>query len=556
VIHRGVAAIIAVSAIAASLALTGCGGIPTSGAVTARDLINDDAKLNVGFSPPIPNKNASQEDIMLGFIQAAVSADDDYGIARQFLSDDFRASWQPNTIALIRSGASVTSRDSDASLDYQISSSAYVDSNGRYVEEQPASQTLTFVFKQNAQHQWRIDSAPNGIVLSQESFDTTFEEHALYFFDPTNNYLVPDVRWFPRTALVSTRVVSALLGGQANWLQQGVVHTEFPTGTALASRVSVDSGTATVDLTDEVLAASPSQKERMRQQLVASLGYATVVVSVNGVPLDISDSGVTKATTVASVSPSLLVRRDSSFGFLASDNSITALPKQSDKIIKLDPRAVTLARTRAASAVLAAQGVFLVRPSDSVAKLLDARPGLVAPSADPLGFIWSVPSNDASALRAYEYGGAEHDIASPLPAGATVVSFGVSRDGTRVYFQLSTDVGSRLLVLGIIRQDGVPISLGEPVELRAIQSTPIGATWVDDSTIATLSRDGDFTAVTVFEIGGGRVSLGRTAGGVSIVGGNGEDGLRVTTNEGEVLRPRGTGWQDTGTKVSFVATQG
>jgi Lipoprotein LpqB beta-propeller domain/Sporulation and spore germination len=549
-------------AAAASLALllAGCGGIPTSGSVTERGLINDDAKLNVGYLPLGPNKDASQQDIMLGFIQAAVSADEDFRIARQFLSKKFSGTWEPNAITLIRAGSATIGRESDVTLNYEISSAAYVDPGGRYIEEPTATQTLLFVFTKDADGQWRIDSAPDGIVLSQESFDTTFEEHVLYYFDPTNNYLVPDVRWFPKTNLVATRVASALLGGQTSWLQQGVTHTEFPTGTTIASRVTVDSGTATVDLSDEALAASPDQQDRMQQQLASSLGVSTVVMTVNGVTLEPADSGVTKADPDPGVSASLLVRRGSSFGFLATDDSITALSKQTDKIIKLDPRAVSLARSKAASAVLAAGGVYLVRPSDAAPKLLDARPGLVAPSADPLGFVWSVSAGDASALRAFDYEGTEHDIASSLPSGATVASFGVSRDGTRIFFFLSTDVGTRLLVFGIIRQDGVPVSLGEAVELRALQSAPIGATWVDDRNIATLSGEGDSGQVTVFEVGGGRTALGRATNAVSIVGGNNGnsavDGLRVTTVDGSVLRPRGAGWQDTGTKVTFIATQG
>ena len=167
-----------------------------------------------------------------------------------------------------------------------------------------------------------------------------------------------------------------------------------------------------------------------------------------------------------------------------------------------------------------------------------------------------MPVGNASAIRAYELDGTEHVVASSVPADARVVSMSVSRDGARVLLYLDTATGPRLYVAGILRQDGVPIQLGDLFTLPASSETPIAATWVDNRTVATLSAADDETAIRSFEIGGPSALLGRIDAGTAIVGGNGAtDGLRVLTADGDIFRPRGTSWQRTGISAEMLGTQ-
>ncbi len=119
-------------------------------------------------------------------------------------------------------------------------------------------------------------------------------------------------------------------------------------------------------------------------------------------------------------------------------------------------------------------------------------------------------------------------------------------------------MGARLIVAGIIRQDNVPVSLGAPLELAVGTGTPLDATWVDDRTVATISADGEASAlVTAFTIGGPSLSLGRVDGARTISGGNGgTDGLRVLAADGSIWRPRGSeGWVATDITASFLGTK-
>jgi hypothetical protein len=151
-------------------------------------------------------------------------------------------------------------------------------------------------------------------------------------------------------------------------------------------------------------------------------------------------------------------------------------------------------------------------------------------------------------------------VSSTIPAGTDVVSFSISRDGTRALFYVTTEVGPELFVAGILRSDGVPTALsGEWLSLRVDQSTrPLDAAWVDDHTVATLSAESGsgYSVVATYDLGGTSTPLGRIFGGVAMVGGAGHsDGLRVRNDQGEVFLPRGSGWATTDAVVSFIATQ-
>ena len=198
--------------------------------------------------------------------------------------------------------------------------------------------------------------------------------------------------------------------------------------------------------------------------------------------------------------------------------------------------------------------MYLVTSSGG-AKIVDSRPDLIAPSIDVGGYVWSVPSADASAIRAVGADGVIHVIASSLPEGATIVSLDVSHDGTRVLMYLSTTAGPRLIVAGIVRRNGVPTALGTLLDLPVSHGQPLDATWVDASTVATLSSDGGANSVVSYAVGGSSGEASTTDGGVRLVGAQDSDTLRVLTQSGQVQQLRASGWQNIGVVASLLATQ-
>ncbi len=552
-------------ALAAALALTailaGCVSIPSSGPATQGLAISGNSSgTSFEVNPEGPATGDSPSAILKGFIAAFQSPTGGYAVAREFLSSSFSAKWDPTQSVQVRTGNARIVPTDETDIDYAFQSSASIDNTGAY-KQLSQSSTLSFTFtKENKQ--WRISSAPNGIVLSDLTFQRLFSKHSLYFLDPTGQNLVPDLRWFPNGTAV-TRIPSALLAGPPPWLE-GAVRTEFPDGTQLSdagSLVTVDSGIAHVDLTKEALSATPHERQLMLLQLTESLRSVGTVtgatISVGGAPLQIDDLGANAPIADPKVDSQALVLRKKEFGFYANDR-VASIAQLSPKVLALAPIAATLSSDGNSAAVLGSGGVSLVRKSAATGAPLDVRPNLIAPSMDEDGFVWAVPADRPNAIRVYDTAGTEHDVATSLPPDARVAALQVSRDGARLAILLSSSTGPRLLVAAILRdQKLLPIGIGPLIIDSALEAgDATDVTWVDEATVATLVSVGAQSTVDEFTIGGQEISLGDPlARAKSIVGGNGPQGLRVLGDDSLVYTYQGSSWQSTKVSVDFIATQ-
>jgi hypothetical protein len=548
--------------------LSACVGIPASGPVVEGPTIDKAVRVPSVYQPEGPTAGADQEQIVRGFIAAFVGPQNDYKVARQFLTTEFSGKWEPRSSVLVRSGGfSFTSVDENT-MTYSFKTRAAVDATGSYTEAStPLPQTLTYTLVKEGK-QWRISDAPSGIVLSDGTFPNVFSSQTLYFFDPSLQHLVPDLRWFP-SGTAPTRIVNALLAGPPPWLQKGVVTSVFPDGTGLTSPkvVLVSSGVARIDLSSEALTAKDRERQLMKLQLTASLsGLASVRsldITAEGAPYPIPDSGGDVPEFQRQVDGRAAVLRDGQFGYYAN-GKVTPIDQVSAGVLSVGlpgapPTAATVDAKRSAAAVLGAGGVYAVRSGEPKAVLVDDRPGLIAPTLDGFGYVWSVPADNPAAIRVFGPDNAPHDLAPTLPTDSRIVSFDVSRDGARIAVLLETDSGPRVIVAGIIRDAGqrsVPTTLGAPIlDVVAESGTAVDATWLDELSVATLTSADDVTTVTRYQVGGMNSSMGRPGDGISIVGGNDSDNLRVLDADHVIDVPRGSSWSSTEVKVDFVATQ-
>ncbi|WP_285062878.1 LpqB family beta-propeller domain-containing protein [Frigoribacterium sp. ME-P-080] len=557
--RRGRRSVVLAALVGAAITLTGCVGIPDAGQVQQGDTVSDDVVSDFVFRPNGPVAGSSQERLLRDFLSAGTGSQDNYGVARQFLSTGFADEWEPRASVTIRPGVGSTSRVGGSTLDYAFVGSATVDSAGHYTPATSSTTTsLAFSFVREG-GEWRISDAPDGIVLSPATFDSVFRSHAAYFYDPTFTYLVPDERWFLARSSTSTRLATALLDGPSDWLQ-GAVVSAFPEGTQLSlTAITVDDGTARVDLTADALEATPAARARMQAQLLASFStLATVTaveLSVEGAPLSVPAMQQPVPVRDPAVDARPLVLADGVLGF-ATSSATSQLPGLSDAVEALRPRSVELSADQTAAAVGTSSGAYAVT-SQGGARLVDARTGLVAPSLDDAGFVWSLVADDPTSLTAYALDGTPHPVVTSLPAGPSVTTFRISRDGTRALLLLDDQGESRLLVAAVVRDaDGVPLRLGPTLELSAPDGAPVDATWADQLTVAVLTTVGESSRVTMSEVGGDSSSAGRPSGeAVAIVGGNGFDRLLLLGADGDVLEPRGSSWQATGLTADLVATQ-
>ena len=546
------------AAIAVTVGLSGCVGIPTGGGVQDGGVVTSGNEPDFQFAPDDPKPGSDPEQLLRDFLLALAGPQNDYAIAQKFLTTEFSSVWDPDALTTIRSsGSGAIVASSDGELLYTFSSRAYVDSSGVYSEQPGASnQTLAFGFEKE-DGEWRISRAPDGIVLSQTTFDDVFRAQSLYFLDPSSRFLVPDVRWFPLRGTFQRRVALSLLEGPASWLSGGVVITGFPEGTTLAPSegVVIDAGVATVTLSDAANAATAAQKAAMRQQLAATLGVSTVVLKVGPVTLDSPDVSTPPERPQVVGQP--IVGTPESFGF-ATASGITELEGFSAQVVAAGPSAATVGRDQNVVALLSGAGVSVVTRDDPPT-LLDQRAGLVAPSIDPFNFVWSAQGSSAASIVPFGLDNTEYPaVSTGISPDARLISMDVSRDGTRVLLTVIEPLGPRVYVAGVIRDaDNAPMRLsieyGLDIGLGAV--TPIDAAWIDERSVAVLVSGEDGTVVSTYQIGGPSASLGAIEGGTAIVGGNfGADGIRVLAG-GQLWQHRASGWLATGIDGLYLATQ-
>ncbi|WP_170116372.1 LpqB family beta-propeller domain-containing protein [Rathayibacter caricis] len=547
------------------LALVGCAGIPRDGDVGVGRPDAGPQDLQYDFLPSGPAAGASQREILTGFIDAASSPQSNYKIAREFLSSG--ADWTPSEHVTVDEGQRSPAQQSASTLTLSITPVAEVDATGVYTEvSSTTALSLDYGFVQE-DGEWRISAPPSGVVIDRTTFEQVFSTHALYYFDPSYTYLVPDLRWFASRAdsSTSTTIVTELLRGPTPWLSDsGAVASAFPTGTALAAEtVPVESQQAVVDLNSAALEADERQWRLMRLQLSRSLAS---VSNVTGVTLSVEQNPIEVPVEVSGlpISPRVdtrpLVLTDEAFGFLGSAG--LAETAVSDRVRALSPRAVALGEQRgadseAAAAVLSAAGVSLVAP-DQADVLLDARAGLTAPAIDPFGYVWSVPSAAPNQLVAYSPDGTESfQIATAWSEIETIASLSVSRDGTRMLALVQDGEQASVLVAGISRSGGGdPVAVGEPVVLASTLGTAVTAGWTDELDVVSVVRGSTGEdVVTLHQLGGGATPLGTTSGATQIAAGNATTQIRILAEGGELRQQRGSAWQTIATDVRLLATQ-
>jgi len=554
------AAAVAVAALTLA-ALAACASIPDSGPVRQGGpvaQVND--PLDLDFNPSQPEKGASQQRIVQGFIDAASSPKNNFQIAREYLTHAMAASWKPDESVTVDDGRNRTYDDQGSLWRVEVTPVANVDAVGTY---HPVGSTAPVglnyqLVRENGE--WRISVAPDGVVIDDPTFRAVYSQQTLYFYSPGFSALVPDARWFPaRVASAATRVASSLLMGPAPWLN-GAVTTAFPKGTQLAvPSVTTAGGVARVDLSSEAAQADPTQLQRMQYQLEQSLGTLaqSVQLSIEGNVQQVPSLSA-EATPIRnpSVDSHSFVYRGDVFGPLNGD-TVTALSGLSDKVVALHPTAITLSASRDQAAVLSQAGVYSVRKTADAVRV-DGRAGLIGPSLDVDGWVWSVPGASPGAIQvAAANGGDAHAVAANWPNATAILSLSVSRDGTRIAALLRTTTGYSLMAAGIVRAaNGTPNSLTDPIELAVPTSAPRSAAWTSDLTIAVLSTtSGEATIIAQQTVGGAQTTTSGPAGGRTIVGAAGLAPYVVLSEDGTLLAPTGTGWQAQLDKVGAVAVQ-
>jgi hypothetical protein len=286
--------------IAATVAcVPACAAIPTGGAVhLGRALPGpgglDD--LDVRVLPPLWHAGMSPEDVVTGFLRAMVNDDDDYIIARSYLTAAASLRWRPSS--------GVTTYDDSALQPSETRSGSariirlraprlgHVDARGDYVPE-PGALDTSFTVVRSA-GSWRIDKLQDGVLLSESDAQRTFRPADVYYLNRSGKTLVPEQILLQSAQKgVATALVTALLSGPSSWLAPAV-RTAAPARTSVIGNVPVhDNGIADVNLSSAIRLASPADLAAFSAQVVWTLRQVLDVTAVRllaeGAPLQVPD---------------------------------------------------------------------------------------------------------------------------------------------------------------------------------------------------------------------------------------------------------------------------
>ena len=259
--------------------LTACAGLPTSGPVNAGlPRGGGPAPRDVDFLPGRPPPGAPPRQIVEGLGDAATSPAGGFEIARSYLAPSLRDVWNPSAGVTIDQPGSRSFSDVEGdTVTVSLTPTADVDESGSYhVSEAQGSTNRSYIVAQQADGEYRVVAAPDGILLDAETFKVVYASFSLMYFDPSWRFLVPDVRWFPARTNSATNIVSALVEGRPSPWLEGAVFTAFQDVSLRSKTVPVSGGVAKVELDAAVLALDDLTLGRMQAQLQASLASAGV----------------------------------------------------------------------------------------------------------------------------------------------------------------------------------------------------------------------------------------------------------------------------------------
>lgn len=524
--------------------LTGCAQLPTSGPVSSGPVVEIGGSEDFAFyTPSGPELDADQTEIVSGFINAHIGPQNDYAIAREFLTEEFSAAWNPQEEVLIRSSSPRYEPVSVNRQQVTVRTIATVDEVGEYRSLDEIEQRTLFFNLVQQQGEWRIDSAPNLTVVSSPVFSVVFQSYSIYFYDRGYRYLVPDVRWFPVRSSSATRMVRALLDGPSEWLEDSV-RTAIPELTSLTiDSVPINDAVAEVDLSSQALAADPSMRSLMKAQIENTLTSLSTVSSIE-ILIDRNPQ------EIELVSPTQLPNSPGTPLMLSETsvyriNGSTAIPVagSSTHVLRLNPTEVALSESEQTLALVNEQGMHLAELESNESVLIDEQPDIISPHFDADDYLWSVSANDG--INVYKEGQLSTLVESQSD---TRIDFALSPEGSRMVEIVEADEVRRLQIRGVIRDsDGKPRALTDPVTIRSAR--PQLVSWIAESELALVEKTvTDSTVLSVTSL------LGETE--VAITPPVTIEGLTTVGSSVYVLSPLGEVWSRFGNSWRVLVNDG
>ncbi|MHB1065355.1 MAG: LpqB family beta-propeller domain-containing protein [Georgenia sp.] len=551
-----------VTALAAAVALAGCASLPRTGPVTASKP-ELPAAQGIGLYARGPEAGAEPEAIVEGFLAASAAGySDEFLVAREFLAGAAVQTWQPLAQVRVFDEVPEYSRTATGAVQLSVDTDASVDSAGRYDESAPGSTIEADFTLARVGGEWRIIDLDDGVFLPAANFLSVYTQTPLYFLTPDKGYFVPDVRWFPRQNL-ATSLVRNLLTGPSPWLAAGAV-SMIPPGTRMSvESVAVTDGVAAVDLSADALVADEDRRALLFAQIERTLrgvsGVQDVALTAAGAPVELTVP-VPELPTYPFGAANAVVIAD---GVPADVVAGVPVPRPGAALMTgVDPHHPALGYEGVNPTLVFLQGTdrLVSAPTAEVQPFLLAQgPGLVPPSIDQEGWIWTSPTPSDGHLTAVRPDGTRVEVGAPWLAGGKIHTLRISREGARaVVVWESAGVLAIDLTTVVRGLDGTPRTLGDPVRIGERMTSATELAWVDEQTVAVLgtSEGNPDLAVHLLSLGGPSTRLPAVAGAVTMTAGRGDRSILVGTEDNRVYERNGASWRPVLDGVTYPTLPG
>ncbi len=277
--------------------VAGCVSVPTSGPV---DSVGEPPTVGSGQVnvPAGPAPGASRGDVVQGFLAAMEALPVSTEVATTFLTEQAAQRWHPERRTVVYYDPEARALPG-RKVAVRVRQVASLTRRGTYVPA-GANQMLREVFSlARVDGEWRIDRAPDAVLVRGYFFEQNYRAFDLYFPDPSGTALVAEPVYLPIGDQLATRLVQGLLAGPTRWLgDQAVAAVSRDTEVEVSVPLQPD-GIADVQLSEHVNEASAHQLQLLSAQLVSTLaqveGIDGIRITVDGSPLSVEGAGVVQS---------------------------------------------------------------------------------------------------------------------------------------------------------------------------------------------------------------------------------------------------------------------
>ncbi|MEW1641349.1 MULTISPECIES: LpqB family beta-propeller domain-containing protein [unclassified Streptomyces] len=513
--------------------LAGCASMPDSGDLRGVESTpRQDTQVRVFAMPP--REDASQGEIVQGFLEALTSDDPDFKTARMYLTAKAARGWQPEqSTTVLADGPSTEAlrapagREDTDTFTYTLTGDrvATVDAQQAYSPADGQYSKSLHLTKDAKSGQWRIDELPQGVVLGESDFQRNYMSVNKYYFASNTSaatssqpIAVADPVFVRRRVDPVTQMVRSLLNGPTSWLGP-VVRSSFPTGTTLRKGVTSltpdDQNKLTVPLNQTASRVGLARCNEMATQILYTL--QTMTPTVDEVELQAANGAqlcVYSEESAAGLAAHGAVNRPEYLYFLDDKHRVVRMPGaggthadpvpgalgEGDKQL----RSVAISRDEETGAGVGLDGKSLYVGSmvsgaslgdpvlTSQGKTEDDR--LTAPSWDAQGDLWVADRDQANPRLLLLQKGAGQPITVEAPGlDGRIESVRVAADGVRIAIVVEKD-GKRSLLVGRIQRGGTS---GEPPEVSVLELRSVtpdleeitAMSWAGDSRLVVVGRE-------------------------------------------------------------------